>query len=122
MKLNVLFAELTKYTGLFAILITLGMGLWRAMLARAERKVAATLLADLSLQTRLGQLAAELAALESGPTYARNFKVKAATLAYEGLLVEACKRAGISPEPQSHYEDIERLRKERALTAAGWAW
>jgi len=120
--LALLFADLTKYTGLIALGFALIVNCWRLALARAEQKMANSAFATLALQTRLGQLSAELRDLETCPSYARSFKVQAASLAYDGLLAEACKRAGISPDPQLPCQDLERLRKERALSAAGWSW
>ena len=112
----------TLIVGAVALAVAIGLSIWRWRKARAEQYRAQACLRTLMFQTQLGKLAAEIAELDHKPSYARNHKVRAATLAYDRLLGEACEHAGIPAERQSHHDDLERLRKERALTAAGWTW
>ena len=47
------------------------------------------------IQTRMSQLAAEIRALEQSDSLSRSHHIKAAQIAYDGLLAEACKRVGV---------------------------
>lgn len=82
----------------------------------------------LALQERLGAVAAQVRALESEPrVYARGKRLEAAQGAYDGLLAEACRMAGVDvvevPQPRRYsLADPERFREELELTAHGWSW
>ena len=112
----------TLVIGAVALAVAIGLSIWRWRKAHSEQHRAQACLRTLMFQTQLGKLAQEIAELDHKPSYARNHKVKAATLAYDRLLGEACEHAGISSTPQSRHEDLERIRRERALSAAGWTW
>lgn len=84
----------------------------------------------LSLQLRLGLLADQLRTLENDPqVYARARRLIAVRAAYDALLVEACRMAGVEVDD----EDVatvdggpgsegERFREEIELAARGWSW
>jgi len=121
-SLTALFADLTQLTGWFALFATLVYNAYRAIKNHAEMKIAKAAWKTLQLQSQLGKLSAEREALDNGINFASGLKMQAATLAYDRLLLEACERAGIDAKPQSHYQDVERLRRERALNQLGWVW
>lgn len=87
-------------------------------------------LAVLAVQMRLGVLADHIRELESDEhIWARARKLEAAQAAYDGLLDEACRLAGI----QSHLPaevgsglrrctEPERFEDELALAGRGWSW
>jgi hypothetical protein len=78
----------------------------------------------LRLQLRLSALAAEILRLESDRrVFAKAHRVRAAQIAYDQLLAEACRLAGVEPvrvEPPR--DDQERLREELELASRGWSW
>jgi hypothetical protein len=85
-------------------------------------------LETLRLQVRLGELAAELRRVEEDPAvYARAHHWFAVQGAYDGLLREACRLAGLptATEPlraDDHAAAGERLREELELSSRGWSW
>lgn len=79
--------------------------------------------AVLRVQMRLGILAEELRQLESGDhVYAKAHRLKAVRAAYDDLLEEACRMAGVDLDPNATRGESERLREEVELTARGWSW
>lgn len=76
----------------------------------------------LELQSRLTRLADELEALEceSARRFARGHHARAALLAYEQTLDEACALAGL-PVPTGTGPE-HRLVAEASLLQAGWKW
>lgn len=121
-SLTTMFADLTHIPGLLAFAITLVFTFWHSVRANAEAKIAQKHRQTFQMQCRLGVLSSELQALETCPSYGRGRRVQAVTQAYDRLLAEACERAGIDVEPQCKYQDVERLRRERALSQQGWIW
>jgi len=121
-SLTLLFAELTRVSGLLALAVAVIFQICRAIESHSEMKRAKATWHTFQLQTRLGKLSTELQELEAGVSFASGLKFQAANLAYDRLLAEACERAGVNVEPQCEYEDVERLRRERALNQLGWVW
>jgi hypothetical protein len=85
-------------------------------------------LVTLRLQVRLGELAAELRRLDEDPdVYARAHHWFAVQGAYDALLREACRLAGLPTETAPLRADEraaagERLREELELSSRGWSW
>jgi len=85
-------------------------------------------LVTLRLQVRLGQLATELRRVEQDPgVYARAHHWFAVQGAYDALLREACRLAGLPVESaplraDERTTDDERLREELELSSRGWSW
>lgn len=76
----------------------------------------------LRLQIRLGVVAGQVRQLESDDhVFARAHRLRAAMAAYDDLLAEACRMAGVQVDPAVHGEQ-ERLREEVELAARGWSW
>lgn len=101
----------------------------------------------LALQVRLGLLADQLRALESDPqVFARARRLMAVRSAYDALLAEACRLAGVEPDEDGGapvpgeqragrdrtgmhrsehvtvVSDDERFREEMELASRGWSW
>jgi hypothetical protein len=77
----------------------------------------------LRLQTRLGVLADQMRALEAdAQVYAKAHRLKATRAAYDDLLGEACRLAGVPLVPEARRSEGERLREEVELTSRGWNW
>ena len=87
----------------------------------------------LALQIRLGRLAAEVRRLERSNEMGRGHHIRAAESAYDELLAEACRKAGITPEDEmvnalttksafTQPDVASRLGLELALAARGWEW
>lgn len=75
----------------------------------------------LAVQYRLSALAAEIRHLEGGHRcWARGFHLVAATSAYDGLLCDAARMAGV-PVPDAE-PPVRRLILERDLHERGWRW
>jgi hypothetical protein len=89
----------------------------------------------LQMQRRLGAIAEELQRLESEDAdrqyWARAHRIHSRKAAYDQLLVEACKLAGVPgartapgtiPTPTGRRSDEERFRDEMELASRGWSW
>lgn len=77
----------------------------------------------LLVQTRLSIVAEHLRRLEDDPrAWARAERIIAGQLAYDALLAEACRLAGVEVLPRAKGDPWERLREEVELTARGWTW
>jgi hypothetical protein len=83
----------------------------------------------LVVQVQLGRLSAQLRALEADPhAWARGRRILATQAAYDALLAEACRLAGVpveqewSPEPWGPTREPERFREEIELASRGWSW
>lgn len=76
----------------------------------------------LELQQRLSRLSAELVMLqdESGQVYAAGHHLRAALLAYDQTLREACLLVGVPVGESTGPAD--RLMAEAGLAQAGWTW
>ncbi|MFC8600094.1 MULTISPECIES: hypothetical protein [unclassified Isoptericola] len=101
-----------------------------AVVRRARRRRAPTddPLVTLTVQVRLGELARELRAIDDDPqVYARAHHARAAQEAYDALLREACRLAGLGVvdlpmRAGERAESAERLREELELSSRGWSW
>lgn len=79
-------------------------------------------LTTLQLQLRLGQIAREIRALAGDDTrFAGAHHSRAAQAAYDELLREACRRAGIGDDKPIVTES-DRLLLELELSSRGWSW
>ncbi|MBC7292037.1 MAG: hypothetical protein H5T83_11990 [Actinotalea sp.] len=100
----------------------------------------------LSLQVRLGLLADQLRVLENDPqVFARARRLIAVRAAYDALLAEACRLAGVELEEDEEegappgggprrleglptenrmtvVSDHQRFREEMELASRGWSW
>lgn len=94
----------------------------RTILRRPARpEPAADPFTVLGIQWRLGRLAAEIRRLERDDgRWARVHHLRAAQLAYDDLLAEACGLAGI-PVPDAA-RPVRRLIIEGDLRTRGWSW
>lgn len=77
----------------------------------------------LRLQTRLGYLSSKIRRVESTPhVYARAHRLMALEAAYDDLLDEACRLAGVPGEPEQQRSEAKRWQEEQELAARGWSW
>ena len=77
----------------------------------------------LRVQQRLGAVANHVRRLESDDrTFARAERIIASQLAYDQLLAEACRLAGVEVRPAAKGDTQERFREEVELAARGWTW
>ena len=78
----------------------------------------------LRLQQRLTALAAELDVLAAdGTAYARATKLAVVSGAYDDVLDDACALAGVpTTSAPGVRPEVDRIRREAALRAAGWTW
>jgi hypothetical protein len=105
---------------------------WRLRLAELLERVAGRLrrravapdpFEVLRLQMRLGVLADQVRALEQNTyVYAKAHRLYATRAAYDDLLEEACRLAGVRLDPAGHRSEAERMREEVELAARGWSW
>lgn len=78
--------------------------------------------ATLALQMRLSRIAAEIDSLHADPDRrtARGFHLRAAMLAYDDLLDEGCRLAGVGVVEGEGA--VHRLIAESELRSRGWTW
>lgn len=106
---------------------------WRTALAgrferaaqrlRRERRPIVDPFLALHVQERLGAVADHVQQLERDPhTWARAERIIASQLAYDQLLAEACRMAGVEVQPHAKGDPAERFREEVELASRGWAW
>ncbi len=77
----------------------------------------------LHVQMRLGIVAQHLQRLEADPhAWARAERIVASQLAYDALLADACRLAGVEVLPRAKGDPWERMREEVELAARGWTW
>jgi len=77
----------------------------------------------LRLQTRLGELAGEIRRVEAAPrVYARAHRLVALQAAYDDLLDEACRLAGVPGESDLERGEQRRWLEEQELATRGWSW
>ncbi|GAB3835872.1 hypothetical protein [Kribbella italica] len=90
---------------------------------RRHPAVAADPFETLRLQTRLGHLAAEIQRIETAPRiYARAHRLMAVEAAYDALLDEACRLAGVPEKAELERCENNRWRVEQELASRGWSW
>jgi|GEM_PF-1710547 len=128
--------QLTLAAVTFALVATIAVRSWlcsddhRGAVARRRRRraVGGDPLVTLTVQVRLGELARELRAIDDDPqVYARAHHARAAQGAYDALLREACRLAGLSVvdlpmRAGERAESEERMREELELSSRGWSW
>ena len=106
---------------------------WRRALAQRLDRLAARVRRErppvydpfmtLRVQERLTVVADHVRSLELDPhTFARAERIIASQLAYDQLLAEACKLAGVEVEVVAKGDPAERFREEVELASRGWAW
>ncbi|WP_328990726.1 hypothetical protein OG394_31110 [Kribbella sp. NBC_01245] len=106
---------------------------WRRGLHAAAERVAGRLrrrsapepdpFETLQLQTRLGQLAGKIRRVEATPhVYAKAHRLMALEAAYDDLLDEACRLAGVPPEADLQRGEERRWLEEQNLASRGWSW
>lgn len=80
----------------------------------------------LVLQIRLGEMLSEVRRLRTSTEFASAHRTLAAKNAYDQLLIDACRKAGIELPAEMRgkreLSDVERLHHELELTAHGWSW
>jgi hypothetical protein len=77
----------------------------------------------LRLQTRLGHLAGKIRMVEATPRiYAKAHRLMALEAAYDDLLDEACRLAGVPDEAELKRGEEKRWLEEQELASRGWSW
>ncbi|MEU4288213.1 hypothetical protein AB0E63_08310 [Kribbella sp. NPDC026596] len=76
----------------------------------------------LRLQTRLGHVAEEIRRVESARIYAKAHRLMALEAAYDDLLDEACRLAGVREEADLERGEEKRWLEEQELASRGWSW
>lgn len=77
----------------------------------------------LRLQTRLGDLAGKIRRVEATPRiYAKAHRLMALEAAYDDLLDEACRLAGVPAEADLQRGEEKRWHEEQELASRGWSW
>lgn len=100
----------------------------RAAVARRRRRAGPDPWETLAIQVRLGELARELRTVTDDPgLYARAHHWRAVQDAYDAMLRDACRVAGLTVADRplradEHVSEDERLREELELSARGWSW
>ena len=105
---------------------------WRSRLAGRLERTAGRLRSGgdapdpfevLRLQTRLGVVADQVRLLEGDDrVYAKAARLRATQAAYDDLLEEACRLAGVPVQREGRRREQERLREEVELASRGWSW
>jgi hypothetical protein len=77
----------------------------------------------LRLQARLGVVAGRVRRMEtSAAPFAKAQRVLAICAAYDDLLAEACRVAGVPVLPDTAGREDRRWYAEQQLTERGWSW
>ena len=77
----------------------------------------------LRLQTRLGDLSTKIRSVESAPhVYAKAHRLMALEAAYDDLLDEACRLAGVPDQAECRRAEEKRWQEEQELASRGWSW
>jgi hypothetical protein len=77
----------------------------------------------LRLQTRLGDLAGKIRRVEAAPhVYAKAHRLMALEGAYDDLLDEACRLAGVPGHDDLERSEEKRWLEEQELASRGWSW
>lgn len=77
----------------------------------------------LAVQTALGRVLQRIAEVESdADRFARAHHVHALRLAYDGLIEEACRLAGVDVRELPEDASSRRVVAEAELGSRGWSW
>lgn len=77
----------------------------------------------LRVQQRLGELSSQIRSLAGDPgAYARVHRLEAVQAAYDDLLGEGCRLAGIPGAVGAEDAESRRWHEEQALAERGWSW
>lgn len=77
----------------------------------------------LRVQTRLGHLAGEIRRIQATPrVYAKAHRLMVLEAAYDDLLDEACRLAGVAGEADLERGKEKRWLEEQKLATRGWSW
>jgi hypothetical protein len=77
----------------------------------------------LKVQHRLAALSEEIQWLEGDrAVFARAHRLRVAQSAYDALLVDACRLAGVEPGEAASDPHAQREREELELASRGWLW
>jgi hypothetical protein len=77
----------------------------------------------LRIQQQLGELSTQLHRLAADPrSYARVHRLEAVQAAYDDLLDEGCRLAGVPTEEEALDAVSRRWHEEQELAARGWTW
>jgi hypothetical protein len=96
---------------------------WASRLRRRKAPPVPDPFAVLHLQRRLGRVADQVRLLECDrEVYAKAQRLTATRAAYDDLLAEACRLAGVEIDPGAARGEDERLREEMELASRGWSW
>ena len=77
----------------------------------------------LRVQHRLGELSSQIRRLEDDPrAYARVHRLEAVQAAYDDLLGEGCRLAGVPGDAGALDAESRRWHEEQALAERGWSW
>jgi hypothetical protein len=97
---------------------------WGSGIRRTARRGGVDPFSALEVQFALSRLDREITRLLQGEDASRRFAqghhLRAAVLAYEQLLVEACRLAEVPSLPEAG--GLRRVMAEAELQARGWAW
>jgi len=89
---------------------------------RAGRPTPPDPFAALAVQMRLSELSRQIRVLEGDPhVFAKAHRLRATRGAYDDLLVEACRLAGVTVGDGPRGTE-ERWRTELELSSRGWSW
>lgn len=99
----------------------------RPAVSRPRKPVVVDVFDTLRVQSRLGAVADEILRLESDRSvFARASRLRAALRAYDDLLTEACRLAGVRLDavgPVDYpFVDAAREKAELELASRGWSW
>jgi hypothetical protein len=104
--------------------VMVAWGRWVGRVRRAERRPDVDPFSTLEVQLALARLDREIAELLDDPGAANRFAqghhLRAAQLAYEQLLQEACQLAEVNTLPGGGV--VRRVIAEAELRARGWTW
>lgn len=96
---------------------------WRVLFWRRQASALPDPFEALGLQLRLSSVADQLRHLETDErVWARGRRWIATQDAYDALLADACRLAGIDRPEEAPRTEADRLGCELALSERGWSW
>lgn len=94
---------------------------WPSWTTRAQRRPMVDPFTALEVQMALSRVERLIADLQSEDgRFARAHHLRAARAAYDQLLDEACRLAGVGPLPEAGA--VRRVLAEAELRTRGWSW